>query len=58
MGVDALAALLFGWLFDRIGMATMMIVAALSAFFAPLVVFSVTAQLASIPIFYSLRKQR
>jgi MFS family permease len=58
MGVDALAALLFGWLFDRIGKATMMIVAALSAFYAPLVVFSVAPQLASIPIFYSLRKQR
>lgn len=37
MGVDALAALLFGRLFDRLGLATMMIVAFISAFFAPLV---------------------
>lgn len=37
MGVDALAALLFGRLYDRIGISTMMIVALLSAFFSPLV---------------------
>lgn len=37
MGVDALAAILFGRLFDRIGIAIMMIVAFISAFFAPLV---------------------
>jgi MFS family permease len=37
MGVDALAAILFGRLFDRIGIFTMMIVAFISAFFAPLV---------------------
>lgn len=130
MGVDAVAAMVFGRLFDRIGLSIMMIVALISAFFAPLVflgsrypallgmalwgvgmgaqesimravvanivsaerrsfaygvfntaygifwflgslligvlydisipalvVFSVTAQLASIPIFYSLRRQ-
>jgi len=39
MGVDALAALIFGRLFDRIGLSTMMLVAVLSAFFAPLVFF-------------------
>ncbi len=33
MGVDALAALVFGRLFDRFGLVTMMLVAALSAFF-------------------------
>ncbi len=37
MAVDALAALLFGRLFDRFGLSTLMLVAALSAFFAPLV---------------------
>jgi MFS family permease len=37
MGVDALAALAFGRLFDRLGLATLMVVAFLSAFFAPLV---------------------
>lgn len=40
MGVDALAALIFGRLFDRIGIATMMIVAFISAFFTPLVFLS------------------
>ena len=39
MGVDALAALAFGYLFDRLGLTTMMLVAVLSAFFAPLVFF-------------------
>jgi len=39
MGVDALAALVFGRLFDRLGLATLMIVAGLSALFAPLVFF-------------------
>ena len=39
MGVDALAALIFGRLFDRIGLSTMMLVTVLSAFFAPLVFF-------------------
>jgi MFS family permease len=39
MGIDALSALLFGRLFDRIGLPTMMIVALISAFFAPLVFF-------------------
>lgn len=37
MGVDAIAALIFGRLFDRLGLTTMMLVAFLSAFFAPLV---------------------
>lgn len=37
MGVDALSALLFGRLFDRLGLLTMMIVALISSFFAPLV---------------------
>lgn len=37
MGVDALAALIFGRLFDRHGLAVMVVVALLSAFFAPLV---------------------
>jgi len=37
MGVDAMAAMVFGRLFDRIGLAIMMIVALISAFFAPLV---------------------
>ncbi len=39
MGVDAIAALIFGRLFDRLGLTTIMLVAALSAFFAPLVFF-------------------
>jgi MFS family permease len=39
MGVDALAALAFGRLFDRFGLVTLMVVAGLSAFFAPLVFF-------------------
>jgi MFS family permease len=37
MGVDAIAALIFGRLFDRLGLSTMILVAALSACFAPLV---------------------
>jgi MFS family permease len=37
MGVDALAALLFGYLFDRIGFSILIIAALVSAFFAPLV---------------------
>jgi MFS family permease len=37
MGVDALAALIFGRLFDKIGLSIMIVVAVLSAFFAPLV---------------------
>lgn len=37
MGVDALAALVFGRLFDKIGLSIMIVTAVLSAFFAPLV---------------------
>lgn len=37
MGVDALAALLFGRLFDKLGLSIMIVVALISAFFAPLV---------------------
>jgi MFS family permease len=37
MGVDALAAILFGRLFDRIGLSTLILIACFSAFFAPLV---------------------
>ncbi len=37
MGVDALAALLFGWWFDRLGLAVLVVVVLLSSFFAPLV---------------------
>jgi MFS family permease len=37
MGVDALAALLFGYLYDRLGMTVLVIVTAISAFFAPFV---------------------
>lgn len=37
MGIDALAALVFGRLFDKIGLSIMVVVAVLSAFFAPLV---------------------
>lgn len=39
MGVDALAALLFGRLFDRIGLSILAAVALLSSLFAPLVFF-------------------
>jgi len=39
MGVDALAALLFGRLFDKIGMWSLITAVLLSAFFAPLVFF-------------------
>lgn len=37
MGVDALAALVFGRLFDKIGVSAMILVAVLSALFAPFV---------------------
>ncbi|HBC93353.1 MAG TPA: MFS transporter, partial [Pelotomaculum sp.] len=37
MGMDALAALIFGRLFDRIGASVLIFVTMLSAFFAPLV---------------------
>ncbi|MCL5884094.1 MAG: MFS transporter, partial [Deltaproteobacteria bacterium] len=37
MGVDALAALVFGRLFDRIGFPVLVLVSFLTAFFAPLV---------------------
>ena len=37
MGVDAVAALILGRLFDRLGMPVIMAVSILSAFFAPLV---------------------
>ena len=37
MGVDGIAALVFGRLFDRIGMSIMIVVALLSALFAPMV---------------------
>lgn len=36
MGVDAIAALVFGWAFDRLGFATLALVSLLSALFAPL----------------------
>mgnify|MGYP005852756903 CR=1 FL=1 len=39
MGVDALSALLFGRIFDRIGLSVLIVVALLSALFAPLVFF-------------------
>jgi hypothetical protein len=37
MGVDALAALVAGWLFDRLGFAVLSGVALVSALFTPLV---------------------
>ncbi len=37
MGVDALAALLFGRLFDKVGISIMIVVAVISSLFAPLV---------------------
>ncbi len=37
MGVDALAAILFGRLFDRVGISILVVVALLSSLFAPLV---------------------
>ncbi|AUT04388.1 MFS transporter [Nostoc sp. CENA543] len=37
MGIDAVAALIFGYLFDRIGIFVLMIAAVLSSLFAPLV---------------------
>ena len=37
MGVDALAALIFGRLFDRVGMSILMVAVLLSSLFAPLV---------------------
>jgi len=36
MGMDALAALVFGWIFDRLGFVTLALVSLLSALFAPL----------------------
>ncbi|MBD2297992.1 MFS transporter [Nostoc sp. FACHB-190] len=37
MGVDAVAALIFGYLFDRAGISILMVAAFISSFFAPLV---------------------
>ncbi len=37
MGVDGIAALVFGRLFDKVGLSIMIVVAVLSAFFAPMV---------------------
>ncbi len=37
MGVDAIAALIFGWAYDRKGMKSLVAAISLSAFFAPLV---------------------
>lgn len=37
MGVDAIAALVFGWLFDKLGKTILMAAAIISALFAPLV---------------------
>lgn len=37
MGVDALAALVFGWLFDRIALSVVVVVSLVSSLFAPLV---------------------
>jgi MFS family permease len=37
MGVDAVAALIFGYLYDRLGVAVLVVVSLLSALFAPLV---------------------
>lgn len=37
MGVDAIAALFFGWLYDRKGVTSLIIATAISAFFAPFV---------------------
>lgn len=37
MGIDALAALLFGWLFDRLGLVMLVTAVLLSSLFAPLV---------------------
>src|SRR6266508_4691709 len=79
MGVDALAALVFGRLFDRFGLTILVVVALLSALFAPLVflggfalallgmlydrslplliVFSVIAQRAAIPLLLLVRNR-
>ncbi|EYE87526.1 MFS transporter [Fervidicella metallireducens AeB] len=40
MGVDAVAALFFGWLYDKKGISSLIIATAMSAFFAPLVFLS------------------
>jgi MFS family permease len=42
MGVDAIAALIFGYLFDRAGISILMVAAFISSFFAPLVFFGDT----------------
>ncbi len=42
MGVDAIAAFIFGYLFDRIGISMLMFAALFSALFAPLVFFGDT----------------
>ncbi|MBD2445707.1 MFS transporter [Nostoc sp. FACHB-152] len=42
MGVDAVAALIFGYLFDRAGISILMVAAFVSSFFAPLVFFGDT----------------
>ena len=49
MGIDALAALFFGWLFDRIKIRSLMWAVAISAFFAPFA-FSGSLNLAIIGI--------
>jgi MFS-type transporter involved in bile tolerance (Atg22 family) len=42
MGVDAIAALIFGYFFDRVGISILMVAAFVSSFFAPLVFFGDT----------------
>lgn len=39
MGVDAISALFFGHLFDRVGLSALIVVSLISSFFAPLVFF-------------------
>jgi|GEM_PF-4018582 len=66
MGVDALAAVLFGRFFDRFGLSVLLLVALVPACFAPLVfasgplliAFSVLIQLASLPVLRRLTRER
>lgn len=45
MGVDALSALFFGWLYDKKGLLSLVIATTISAFFAPFVFFTGNAAL-------------
>jgi MFS family permease len=50
MGIDAVAALFFGWLYDKKGVRSLIYAVALSAFFAPFVFLTASKPLIIIGI--------